>query len=83
MHLLAPLAFLKTEMTDFPTLVQLVKFLPFHIPEAIKKKEPFRAEPSRIDHTDSPLRPGETELQVKSSSPHVWFILVCIFRQIE
>ena len=38
-------------MTDFPTLYipQLVKSLPFYIPEA-RKKNPFRAEPPLTGH---------------------------------
>ena len=86
MHLLAPLAFLKTEMTDFPTIsCSSTSEIPtLSYTWSPKKKVPFRAEPARIGHyKDSSLSPRETELPVQSNSPHVWLILVCIFPQIE
>ena len=50
---LALLALSQIQMTDFPIplfyILQLVRSLPFRIPEA-KKRYPFRAEPPRIGH---------------------------------
>ena len=44
-------ALLLTQTTDFPPshILQLLKSLPFHVPEAYKRY-PFRAEPPRIGH---------------------------------
>ena len=51
MRLLALVALLQTGMTDFLPfdILQLMKSLPFHMPE-VWKRCPFRAEPPRIGH---------------------------------
>ena len=46
---------MQTVMTDSATfhILQQVKFLPFHVPEAFKRYR-FRAEPLRIDNREYP-----------------------------
>ena len=56
-------ALLLTQTTDFPPshILQLLKSLPFHVPEAYKRY-PFRAEPPRIGHHSEYPPPPRSEM---------------------